>query len=463
MNLLLLGLLSMVLMGAAGYLFWRLKLKEKEIAMEREASTRQVYELSILKELGERVGYSLDVEEILQIITNSLHQFIDYTAVAYLVVKDKKLRLGMHFDKSAHHHFFLEMKEKMLASLGALSNISYDKFTVEEIISGAVEMETGPEKIGSFFNIPLVIGGKLTGVLTVANDQPGLYKEGDMTILYKITGQVSEAFVRLQKVVASEQEKIEKVREEYTSMIVHELRSPLDGIRKIIELVIGGKVVAGSKEFEEYINMAYQSTSWTLELVNDLLDLSKLQAGKFEIVKADTNIKEVIENRISFYQVAAGAKKIHVDFVPNDLPTSVLCDERAVKQILNNFLSNAIKFTGEGGVISVVAFVTGGKDAPTSPLPMPVGFVLPTPADLKMKKRSLCVTVCDNGVGINQDMLPKLFQTYKQIRLSSATGGERGTGLGLAIAKGITEAHGGSIGAVSKEGKGSSFFFTIPL
>ena len=190
MNLLILGLLPVGLVGVVGYLFWKLKVKEQEIAREREASTRQVYELSILKELGERVGYSLDVEEILQIITNSLHQFIDYTAVAYLVIKEKKLRLGVHFDKSANHKFFVEMKEKMLASLGALSNNSYDKFTVEEMVSGAVEMETGPSTVGSFFNIPLVIGGKLTGVLTVTDVKSGLYKEGDMTILYKITGQV---------------------------------------------------------------------------------------------------------------------------------------------------------------------------------------------------------------------------------------------------------------------------------
>ena|SRR3990167_531704 len=461
MNLLILGLLPVGLVGVVGYLFWKLKVKEQEIAREREASTRQVYELSILKELGERVGYSLDVEEILQIITNSLHQFIDYTAVAYLVIKEKKLRLGVHFDKSANHKFFVEMKEKMLASLSALSNASYDKFTVEEMVSGAVEMETGPSTVGSFFNIPLVIGGKLTGVLTVTDVKSGLYKEGDMTILYKITGQVSEAIVRLQRVVASEQEKIEKVREEYTSMIVHELRSPLDGIRKIIELVLSGKVIAGSKEFGEYISMAYQSTSWTLELVNDLLDLSKLQAGKFEVVKAEANIKEVIENRIAFYQVAALAKKIKIDFLPYDLPESILFDERAVKQVLNNFISNSIKFTGEGGVVSVSAFVAGGKDAGS--IPESSNFVFPTLENLKVKKRSLCVVVSDNGVGVAPDMLPKLFQAFKQIRLSAEGGGERGTGLGLAIAKGITEAHGGFCGAVSKEGKGSSFFFTIPL
>src|SRR6185436_12793595 len=100
---------------------------------------------------------------------------------------------------------------------------------------------------------------------------------------YKITAQASNAVTRLEEVVKIEEEKLSKVREEYTSMIVHELRSPLDGMKKIVELLVTGKVDKNSPKFTEYIALLQQSSTSTLELVNDILDYSKLQAGKFEI------------------------------------------------------------------------------------------------------------------------------------------------------------------------------------
>ena len=414
-----------------------LKKRDAEIVREKEDAARRLYELSILKELSERVGYSLDVDEILRIITGSLRQLIDYTAVAYMVIGETKLKFNVNFDKSANHSFFLEMKRRMLASLSALSPKNYEKVKMEESISGAVEMDAGPQNIGSFFNIPLVIGGKLAGVLTIAHNTSGLYKEEDMTILYKITNQASEAVTRLQGVVNREQEKINKIREEYTSMMVHELRSPLNNIRKTIELVISGKLDKNSKDFADYMNLSYQSSSSMLELISDMLDLSKLQAGRFEIHKVPAKISEVIENRIMFYKVATDVKNINLSAdLAHDLPESVSFDSEAIKQVLNNFLSNAIKFTDNGGSIVVKAFV---------------------------KDSFLHVEVSDTGIGISEKSLANLFQTYSQVRLSSAGPGDKGTGLGLAIAKGIVEAHGGKVGAISKEGEGSSFFFTIPL
>ena len=102
---------------------------------------------------------------------------------------------------------------------------------------------------------------------------------------------------------------LEKVREEFTGMIVHELRSPLDNIKKIMELAVSETIDKNSDQFREYLNMVHQSSSSMLELVNDILDLSKLQAGKFEVNKEKANIREIIENRISFYKISANVKK----------------------------------------------------------------------------------------------------------------------------------------------------------
>ncbi|OHB15258.1 MAG: hypothetical protein A2431_01725 [Candidatus Zambryskibacteria bacterium RIFOXYC1_FULL_39_10] len=571
------GLVVLVLITFVFYFYFSLKKREKEITKEREESTRRIYELAILKELGERVGYSLDVEEILQIITGSLRQFIDYTAVGYVVINPGKLKVNTHIEKSVSREFLSEMKSRMVASLSALTDKTYDLENIDEVLSGAIVIDEIKQNIGSLFNIPLVIDGEVVGVLTVAHVTSGLYKEADMTILYKITGQASEAVTRLQEVVKKEKGKLnamvesmgdgvlmvdseyrvvvanpaikriikadvskdvsifdfidilggkfdirgkleesvskkvsyvserinidevffeigvypvahhlakggnqilgavvvfhdiskdielERVREEFTGMIVHELRSPLDGVKKIIELIVSGSVDTGSDKFKEYLNMAHQSSASMLELVNDILDLSKLQAGKFEVNKEKANIKEVIENRISFYKISADGRGVSLDlWAGENVPELLEFDPQAVKQILNNFLSNALKFTSKGGAILVSAFVYNPKEALPN-LDRSKVSVFPEAADLKVKSPSLCVAVSDTGIGIPEDSIKDLFHTFKQAKLNPVDKEIKGTGLGLVIAKGIAEEHGGTVGVVAKEGVGSCFFFTIPL
>jgi signal transduction histidine kinase len=568
----------LILLVLVFYFYRSLKKRNREVLKEREEATRRLYEVAILKELGERVGYSLDVEEILQIITGSLHQFMEYSAVGYIVITADKIKINTHLEQSVSRSFLEEMKQKMTASLSALVERTFDKSSLDEVVSGAIVREDNlKQDIGSLFNIPLAINGKVAGVLTVAHVDKGLYKEADMTILYKITAQAGEAVSRLEEVVKKEKGKLnamvssmadgvlmvdpefrvvvanpavkniikfkgggdvsvfdfidalggkfdirgrmeeavtkktscaserinlgdfffeigvcpvlhsspksenellgvvvvfhdithdielERVREEFTSMIVHELRSPIDGIKKIMELMMSGTLASDSEKFKEYLNMAHSSSATMLDLVNDILDLSKLQAGKFEVRKEKANAKDIIDNRISFYKVSADARKLSLgESLSSDLPKESEFDPQAMKQILNNFISNSMKFTSPGGSILVSAFPLKPEDSFPALAEAEKFPVLPAVSDFKIKAPSLCVVVSDTGMGIPESNLSDLFHTYKQVKLSHE-GENKGTGLGLAIAKGIAEAHGGTIGAVSKDGLGSSFFFTIPL
>lgn len=446
------------------YFLAAIQKREREIKKEREEASRRIYELAILKELGERIGYSLNVEEIMSLITGSLHQFINYSVVSYAVITEQKVNLNTHIEVSVNRAFLDDMKRRMLASLEALTDKTPGSYAVEEKISGAILIEELNQAVGSIFNIPLVISGSVVGVLSIANTQKGLYKEADMTILYKIVSQASTAVTRLQEVVTTEEQKLMKVREEFTSMIVHELRSPLDGIKKIVELVVSGHIAPDSPEFKQYLGMIHQSSASMLELVSDILDLSKLQAGKFEVNKEESSIKDLIENRIMFYKVSASTREVALEnYLSPDLPAAALFDPQALKQILNNFLSNAIKFTPKGGSILVSAFVVREGSLPALSIDFGKYKIFPTITDLKTKQDSICITVSDTGIGIPASDLDKLFQTYKQAKISPVAKDEKGTGLGLVIAKGIAEAHEGTVGVVSKEGMGSTFFFTLPL
>ncbi|MDB5244253.1 MAG: hypothetical protein JWN18_123 [Parcubacteria group bacterium] len=553
--------------------------KAKEVLEKREKDvSRRMYELAILKELGDRIGYSLDVQQIIDIITNSLHQFIEYSAVSYMILEPEKVIFKMHLERSVHRQFVNDVRDRMLGSLGALLDREFNKKDVEEVLSGAIIIEELEEPVRSFFNIPLVIDEKVVGVLTVADTKEGLYKEEEMTILYKIIQQASKAVTSLQGVVKTEQAKVnamvesmedgvvmtdadyrilvinpaakrvigqegkqevtifdfidnlggkmdirgrleesvklkktymserfevhnkfyqafvfpvktmsnlsegevlggvvifhdvthevelERVRDDFTSMIVHELRTPLSGIQKASELLkMPRKPAAASKQ---YVDIIYQNSSSMLDMVNDILDAAKLQAGKFEINAEPASIAEVVSNRVDFFNLSAGDKKIKLKVtIDKAVPGAVPFDVQRIKQVLNNLISNALKFTPEAGAISVVAFLheAGGlvnkelhKTGVVPPEPLPEDQFAKLPP-------SLVVAVTDSGVGIPLEHRGELFSKFKQLSNTTLVTNIKGTGLGLAIARGIITEHGGIIDVVSKADIGSTFYFALPV
>lgn len=556
--------------------------KENEIIGKEKEMNSKMYELAILKELGDRVGYSLDVHQIIDVITGSLHQFIDYSAVSYMIIDPEKILFKIHLEKSVHRGFIDDIRDRMLKSLSALLDREFKNTQVEELISGAILIEAVQEPVKSFFNIPLVIAGKVVGVLTVADTRAGLYKEEQMTILYKITNQASQAVTRLQEVVTTEQGKlnamvesmtdgifmtdldyrilvinpaakkaikvsdekevtifdfidnlggkfdirgrleesvklkkeyiserillgerffqifvspvknlsilgqetvhggvvifhdvtseveVETLRKDFTSMLVHELRSPLDGIKKISEVLKNKKIVLDDKGHDEYIELIYKNSSTMLDLVNDILDVAKIESGKFSIKKQEGNIVNVIRDRVDFYSIFAKSSSVSLksSFGVN-VPEKVMFDQEGIEHVLNNLISNAIKYTNEKGEVQVVTFFHQGggnieEEAKVAGYPLVNLFPAKVTGD--EKNSCLVVMVVDNGIGIEEESLGTIFSKFRQLDTKNAVPKkQKGTGLGLVIAKGIIEEHNGHIGVASKIGVGSTFFFTLPL
>jgi signal transduction histidine kinase len=258
---------------------------------------------------------------------------------------------------------------------------------------------------------------------------------------------------------------VEQVREQFTSMIVHELRTPLSGINKISELLRDSRERIEKKDFDDYIRLIHADSTSMLRLVNDILDIAKLEAGKFDVRKAPTEIKKMIDNRVEFFQPSTSDAKLSlaVSYDPQ-LPTLVSLDEMGIKQVLNNLISNALKFTKAGGSIQilVVSHEAGTKiNEELARLPNKTSVPLPEEKFVDAPK-SMVVAVSDTGSGIDPSQIKELFSKFKQLENKSETG-TKGTGLGLAIAKGIVEEHGGFLGVATELGVGSVFFFVIPL
>jgi PAS domain S-box-containing protein len=259
---------------------------------------------------------------------------------------------------------------------------------------------------------------------------------------------------------------VEQIREHFTSMIVHELRTPLSGIKKISELMHSGKDNVPEKDFNEYVKLINSDSSSMLELVNDILDVSKLEAGKFDVRKEEGDIRGIIDNRVEFFKPTVDDAKVRLGVVYDlELPNTSLFDPSRMKQVLNNLISNAIKFSTTGGSIEIFALnhkagnkisteVERLKSKPTVNLPEEKFKNLPN---------SIIVGVSDTSPGIPEGGIKELFTSFKQLSSSKVQTGQRGSGLGLSIAKGIVEGHGGQIGVVSELGVGSVFFFTIPF
>ena len=196
------------------------------------------------------------------------------------------------------------------------------------------------------------------------------------------------------------------------------------------------------------------------------MDAQKRQAGKFEISREAADITDVIGNRVDFFNLSAADRKITLTVsVADSVPKALPFDVQRIKQVLNNLVSNGLKFTAEGGTISIAAFM----HEPGSPVNATVKKMKIALTDSLPEERfaplpqSLVVAVSDTGMGISSEHIPELFSKFKQLDNKALVPNIKGTGLGLAIAKGIIEGHGGIIGVVSKVGAGSTFYFALPV
>ena len=228
---------------------------------------------------------------------------------------------------------------------------------------------------------------------------------------------------------------LDQMKDAFLSMVTHELRTPLTVISGITEMLETGIYGELTGEQAEHIRQIGAQAARLRHLVNDLLDLSKIEAGMMklhpEVVSPRSMGEEVIEQLIAY---AAQSGVILRNQVRSNLP-DVFCDVRRIEHVLINLISNAIKFTPHGGQVTITA----------APIDHLVQFC-----------------VADTGSGIPAEALPRVFDKFFQVHTSTETG-IKGTGLGLAIVKHIVELHGGEVSCRSEIGQGSRFFFTLPI
>lgn len=292
--------------------------------------------------------------------------------------------------------------------------------------------------------IPLKVGGRVLGVIDIQSTQAQIFTTSDLSVLQSLADQVAVAinnatlYDESQELIKNLKE-VDLLKSQFLANMSHELRTPLNSIIGFSRVILKGIDGPVTEMQNQDLTAIYNSGQHLLGLINDILDLARIEAGKMDLNFEEVQLPEMIQSVFSTAKGLVKEKPIKlVQEIAEDMP-SIRGDTMRVRQVLLNLISNASKFTDEGS-ITVEAVLQNGPDGRPEAL----------------------INVIDTGPGISPEGQEKLFKAFSQVD-GSATRASGGSGLGLSICANLVQLHGGRIGIHSEEGQGSTFWFTMPL
>jgi signal transduction histidine kinase len=420
---------------------------------ELEARTRElaqsVGELRALGAVSQAVSSTLDLETVLSTIASHAVQLSGTDCgVIYEYAEREQV-----FDLRASHRMEAEIVEILRAAPihlgeGATGRAATMRAPVQVPDISNEREYTGARarplliRLGyrSLLSVPLMREQQIMGALTVWRRQTGEFKPEVVNLLQTFATQSALAIqnARLFREIEDKSRQIEAAnrhKSEFLANMSHELRTPLNAIIGFSE-VLGERMFGELNEKQaEYTDDILSSGRHLLSLINEILDLSKVEAGRMELELAKFDLPLAIDNARTFVRERAVKHGINLEVSVDERLGDFVGDERKIKQILLNLLSNAVKFTPEGGRIGIKARQADG---------------------------SVEISVSDTGIGISPEDQAKIFEEFRQVGTDYAHKTE-GTGLGLTLAKKFVELHGGKIWVESEIGQGSRFTFTLPI
>jgi GAF domain-containing protein len=420
----------------------------QELQERTRELVRSVGELKALGEVSQAVSSTLDLETVLTRIVSHAVQLSGTDGGAIYEYDEE----SEEFLLRATDH----MEEELISALRAnpprlgdgvvgRAAASREPVVVPNILEErayAPRMRQLLERYGfrASLAVPLLREDRIIGGLVVRRKSTGEFRPEVIELLKTFATQSVLAIqnARLFREIEEKSQQIEAAnrhKSEFLANMSHELRTPLNaiiGFSEVLQERLFGEL---NDKQAEYTDDILTSGRHLLSLINEILDLSKVEAGRMELELATFDLPLAIDNARTFVRERATRHGITLDVTVDDHLGDIVGDERKIKQILLNLLSNAVKFTPEGGRINI---------------------------DAKQADGSVEISVSDTGVGIAAEDQPKVFEEFRQVGADYSHKSE-GTGLGLTLAKKFVELHGGKIWVESEVGKGSKFTFTLPV
>jgi signal transduction histidine kinase len=420
----------------------------KELEARTQDLTRSVGELRALGDVGRALSSTLDLDTVLQTIVTRASQLAGTDACSVFEYDEATeafhLRATHNLDEAV---VALARRSPIRKGEGVQGRMAVTRQPVQIPDIAAEDAYRGPLRdillrtgTRALLAIPMLREDELIGGLTVNRKTPGAFAPEVLELLQTFATQSALAIqnARLFREIADKSRLLEAAsrhKSEFLANMSHELRTPLNAILGFSEVLAERMFGEVNEKQAEYLQDILSSGRHLLSLINDILDLSKVEAGRIELELGRFHLPTALDNALILVRERATRHGITLTQTVAEGVGDIVADERKVKQILLNLLSNAVKFTPEGGRVGLTATAAEGV---------------------------LTIAVSDTGIGIAPEDQAAIFEEFRQVGRDDARTQE-GTGLGLTLAKKFVELHGGRIWVQSQVGQGSTFTFTLPV
>jgi signal transduction histidine kinase len=419
----------------------------KELQTRTQELTRSVDQLTALGEVGRALSSTLNLETVLTTIVSRAVQLsglddgvvFEYDEVTEEFVQRVATESAGPLAEARRATRIRKGEGVVGRTANTLELAQVPDITRSGAYEGRLRETLIEAGVRALLAVPMLREGHLIGCLAVTRNTPGDFPPETTELLRTFATQSALAIqnARLFREIEEKSRQLEVAsqhKSEFLANMSHELRTPLNAIIGFSEVLTDRMFGELNDKQDEYLKDIYASGTHLLSLINDILDLSKIEAGRMELELTEFDLPTAIDNALMLVRERAGRRSIALQTHIDSRLGQVQADERKIRQVVLNLLSNAIKFTPEVGRIEVAAVP---KD----------GFVE--------------ISVSDTGVGIAPEDQEAVFEEFRQV--GTAAKKVEGTGLGLTLCRKFVELHGGRIWVKSEIGVGSTFTFTIPV
>ena len=441
-------------------------LKTRQSLLKMTKSNQELaaslYQLNVLYNTSSQLAGTLDKDKLVQIMIEGIEKSLNFEMSCTLIFRSER-------EPVLIINSLYKISDRLLEALKLRAILSYKSLLTDppyDIKIGNLKIEKNIKhnikeydfSILRYDNLfaPIMLNDEFFGFEEIYREHP--FSTEDATVFQTLVRQVtiplqSASFTQELKATNRKLQKLERLKSEFISIVSHELRTPLTAIKNAMDIILSGKAGDMTENIEKFVSMGKRNAIRLSGIINDLLDISKIEAGKMDFKFELMNVEPVIEYVRSNLLEVAREKGLDIVFTPSAKQVEVYADSNRLEQVLTNLVSNAIKFTTQGN-IEISATVVNARE---------LRYDQCFEEDIKkLQGNYLLVCVEDHGIGIERKDLNHVFDKFAQIEnsLSRKVGG---TGLGLPIARQLMEAHNGAIWCDSEVGKGSKFYFVIPV